>query len=46
MVSLLWLVPVTLALGLGGLALFLWSVRTGQYEDLEAAAHRVFDEDR
>jgi len=25
--------------------LFWWSVRSGQYDDLEGPAHRIFDED-
>ena len=33
-------------LGLLGLAAFLWSLRSGQYEDLEGAAERIlFDDD-
>ena len=39
------LLPVALALGLGGLAAFLWSVRSGQYDDLDGAAHRILDDD-
>ena len=42
---LLYLVPMALALGLAGLAAFLWSLRTGQYEDLDGAALRVLDND-
>lgn len=45
MVSLLWLIPVTLGLGLAGLWVFNWSVRSGQYDDLDAAAHRILDDD-
>jgi cbb3-type cytochrome oxidase maturation protein len=42
----LYLVPVALALGVGGLAVFMWSLRSGQYEDLDGAAERIlFDED-
>ena len=36
-----WLVPIALAMGLAGLAAFLWSMRSGQYEDLDGAAERV-----
>ncbi len=43
---LLFLVPAALLLGLGGLAAFLWSVRTRQYEDLEGARQRVLEDDR
>jgi cbb3-type cytochrome oxidase maturation protein len=46
MTSLLLLVPLALALGFVGLLAFLWALRTGQYEDLDGAAHRVLsDED-
>lgn len=45
MLSLLWLIPVTLLLGLAGVVLFSWSVRSGQYDDLDAAAHRILDDD-
>lgn len=45
MLSLLWLIPVTLVLGLCGLVLFSWTVRSGQYDDLDAAAHRILDDD-
>ena len=40
------LVPAALALGLGGLAAFLWSVRSRQYEDMEGARLRVLEDDR
>lgn len=39
------LLGISLALGAAGLAAFLWSVRTAQYEDLEGAANRVLFED-
>jgi cbb3-type cytochrome oxidase maturation protein len=43
---LLYLVPIALGLGLAGLAAFLWSLRNGQYEDLDGAAERILlDED-
>lgn len=42
-----YLIPVALVLGGAALAAFLWSLRSGQYEDLEGAAHRVlFEEDK
>ena len=43
--SLVFLVP--LALLLGGMALFafLWSLRNGQYDDLDGAAWRVLDDE-
>lgn len=36
-----WLVPVALGMGLAGLLAFLWSMKSGQLEDLDGAAHRV-----
>lgn len=42
---LVFLVPLALGLGLIGLAAFLWSMRSGQYDDLEGAAHRVLSDD-
>ena len=41
MSGILWLVPVALVMGLAGLGAFLWSMRTGQYDDLDGAAERV-----
>ncbi len=46
MTNLLFLIPVALALGGLGLLAFLWSVRTGQYEDLEGASRRILLDDR
>ena len=45
MTILLVLVPLALALGGLGLAAFLWSLRSGQYDDLEGAAVRVLSDD-
>jgi cbb3-type cytochrome oxidase maturation protein len=42
---LIYLVPVALGLGLTGLAAFLWSLRSGQYDDLEGAALRILPDD-
>lgn len=40
------LIPVALLLGLGGLAAFLWSLNSGQFEDMDGAALRILiDED-
>lgn len=36
-----WLVPVALGMGLVGLLAFLWSMRSGQLDDLDGAAERV-----
>jgi cbb3-type cytochrome oxidase maturation protein len=43
--SLIWLILISLALGSGALALFLWSLRSGQYDDPEGAAQRILFED-
>lgn len=45
MTALLYLIPVALFLGLLGLGAFLWSLRTGQYDDLEGAAQRILFDD-
>ncbi len=45
MVALSLLIPVALATGLLGLAAFLWTVRSRQYEDLDGAALRILLDD-
>lgn len=42
---LLILIPVALALGALGLGAFLWSIRSGQYSDLDGAAERILQDD-
>jgi cbb3-type cytochrome oxidase maturation protein len=42
---LIYLVPVALGLGLTGLAAFLWTLRSGQYDDIEGAALRILPDD-
>ena len=42
---LLYLVPMALLLGLTGLAAFLWSLRHGQYDDVQGAAVRILADD-
>jgi cbb3-type cytochrome oxidase maturation protein len=42
---LIYLVPMALGLGLTALFAFLWSMRSGQYEDMEGAALRVLSDD-
>jgi cbb3-type cytochrome oxidase maturation protein len=42
---LVYLVPLALALGLLGLAAFLWSLKSGQFDDLEGAAWRAIEND-
>jgi cbb3-type cytochrome oxidase maturation protein len=39
--ALFFLVPIALVMGIVGLLAFLWSMRSGQYEDLDGAAERV-----
>lgn len=40
---LLYLIPVSLALGALGLAAFLWSLRHRQYDDPEGDARRILN---
>jgi len=42
---LLFLVPIALLLGLLGLIAFFWSLRSGQFDDLDGAAHRILIDD-
>lgn len=45
--GLLYLIPISIGLGLLGLGAFLWAVSSGQYEDLEGSSERIlYDEDR
>lgn len=48
MTILTFLIPVTLIMGIVGLAAFFWNLRHGQYEDLSGDAARILhdDEDR
>ncbi len=45
MTALAWLIPCALFLGLVGLAAFLWSLNSGQFEDLEGAGWRALQDD-
>jgi len=42
---LIYLVPLALMLGLTALAAFLWSLRSGQYDDMDGAALRILTDD-
>lgn len=42
---LVYLVPAALALGVLGLAAFLWAMRSGQFDDLDGAAWRAISDD-
>jgi len=47
MTPILWLIALSVALGGGGLLLFLWASRNGQYDDMDGAAQRIlFDDER
>lgn len=41
----LYLVPIALCLGLAGLVAFIWSLNSGQYDDLDGAAERILFDD-
>ncbi|WP_291719678.1 cbb3-type cytochrome oxidase assembly protein CcoS [Magnetospirillum sp. 64-120] len=45
MTNLLMLIPVALVLGGIGLVAFLWALKSGQFDDLDGAAHRILFED-
>jgi len=45
MSAVIFLIPIALFLGGLGLVAFLWSLKSGQYEDLEGAAHRILTDD-
>jgi len=45
MTVLLYLLPIALGLGLLGLLAFVWSVRSGQFDDLDDAASRILFDD-
>ncbi|WP_338822051.1 cbb3-type cytochrome oxidase assembly protein CcoS [Bradyrhizobium septentrionale] len=45
MEMLVFLVPLALALGFAGLLGFLWSLKSGQYDDLDGAAWRAIADD-
>ena len=45
MTALLILIPTALLLGVIGLLAFLWSLRSGQFEDLDGAAVRILEDE-
>ncbi len=45
MTALMYLIPAALFLGLLGVAAFFWSLRAGQFDDLDGAAHRILFDD-
>ncbi|MDG4576422.1 MAG: cbb3-type cytochrome oxidase assembly protein CcoS [Defluviicoccus sp.] len=42
---LLWLIPAAVFLGFVGLIAFLWALKSGQFDDLDGAAHRILFDD-
>jgi cbb3-type cytochrome oxidase maturation protein len=46
MTDFFYLIPIALALGAIALGAFMWSLRSGQYDDLAGAAERILFEDR
>jgi cbb3-type cytochrome oxidase maturation protein len=40
-----YLLPIALGLGLIGLLAFLWSLKSGQYDDMEGSALRMLEDD-
>jgi cbb3-type cytochrome oxidase maturation protein len=42
---LIYLVPLALLLGLTGLVGFMWTLKNGQYDDLDGAAVRILPDD-
>ncbi|MBU6372101.1 MAG: cbb3-type cytochrome oxidase assembly protein CcoS [Alphaproteobacteria bacterium] len=45
MEAMIYLIPATIFMGVVGLGAFLWTLRSGQYEDLEGAAERILIDD-
>jgi cbb3-type cytochrome oxidase maturation protein len=45
MTGLAFLIPIALGMGLLGLVAFLWSMREGQYDDMDGAANRILIDD-
>jgi cbb3-type cytochrome oxidase maturation protein len=45
MASTFFLIALGFVIGLGGWALFIWAVRSGQFDDTEAPKYRMLDDD-
>ncbi len=45
MTALVWLIPMALVLGALGLGGLLWSLKSGQYEDMEGSAYRALEDE-
>ena len=44
MMDYFYLIPIAIGLGLTALAAFMWSLRSGQYDDLDGAAEQILYE--
>jgi len=44
MIDFFFLIPIAIGLGLVGLASFMWTLKNGQYDDLQGAAERILFE--
>jgi len=42
---LVYMVPLALLLGLAALFGFMWTLKNGQYDDVEGSAHRILSDD-
>jgi len=42
---LIWLIPVAIGMGGLGLLAFMWSLKSGQFDDLDGAAERILMDD-
>lgn len=42
---LIYLIPIALVLGIAGVIGFFWTLKTGQYDDPQGAAHRILRDD-
>ncbi len=40
-----WLVPIIILVGVAALLLLFWSIRSGQYDDLEGSSSRILMDD-
>lgn len=46
MTPLLLMIPMSLLLGFGFVAAFLYGAHSGQFDDLETPAHRILEEEK
>ncbi|QUD87538.1 cbb3-type cytochrome oxidase assembly protein CcoS [Phenylobacterium montanum] len=45
MTAMILLIPISLAMALVGLAAFVWTLRSGQYDDPKGDAERILQDD-